>query len=160
LRADSTAAAIYEVWCKHVAEGMLLEKLGRKLFDHYYARRQWSLSFQFDVLPELLAFPTAAWFGEDGAAARDEVLRRALDAALEELAAKLGEDMTAWTWGTLHRVRFTSQLALIPGLDELLVGGEAPWGGDEQTVCQGMYEPGSGGYDVVVVSSWRQILDV
>jgi penicillin amidase len=160
LRADSTAAAIYEVWCKHLAEVMLLEKLGRPLFDHYYARRQWSLSFQFEALPKLLAYPTAAWFGGDGRAARDEVLRRALDAALEELTAKLGEDMTGWAWGRLHRIRFASQLALIPGLDELLVGGEVPWGGDEQTVCQGMYEPGSGGYDVVVVASWRQILDV
>src|SRR5262249_51128580 len=43
---------------------------------------------------------------------------------------------------------------------ELFTGGEAPWGGDEQTLCQGMFEPGGGTYDVVVVPSWRQILDV
>jgi penicillin amidase len=28
------------------------------------------------------------------------------------------------------------------------------------TVCQGLFEPGSGTYDVVVVPSWRQILDL
>jgi penicillin amidase len=38
------------------------------------------------------------------------------------------------------------------------VGGRE-WGGDEQTVSQGMFEPGAG-WDTVVVSSWRQIIDL
>jgi penicillin amidase len=67
--------------------------------------------------------------------------------------------MSGWTWGALHRVRFAGQLARIPDLAELFRGGELAWGGDEQTVCQGMYEPGAG-YDVVVVPSWRQIIDL
>ena len=33
------------------------------------------------------------------------------------------------------------------------------WGGDEQTISQGMFEPGAG-YGTVVVSSWRQIIDL
>ncbi|HYT30099.1 MAG TPA: penicillin acylase family protein [Actinomycetota bacterium] len=160
LRADSAAAAIYQVWCKRLAEAVLLPKMGRELFDHYYGRRQWSISFQYEVLPNILRFPSATWFGAEGTAARDDVLRASLDAALRELTSKLGEDMAAWTWGSLHRITFASQLALLPGLDELLSVGGVPWGGDEQTVCQGMYEPGSGGYDVVVVPSWRQILDL
>jgi penicillin amidase len=67
--------------------------------------------------------------------------------------------MSAWTWGTLHRVRFAGELARIADLAELFTGGEAPWGGDEQTVCQGMYEPG-GDYQAVVIPSWRQIVDL
>jgi len=160
LRADSAAAAIYEVWCKHVAAAILLPRMGRELYDHYYARRQWSISFQYEVLPKLLELPTAMWFGADGTAARDEVLRSALDRALDELGARLGDDVADWAWGTIHRVRMAAGLAMMPGFEELFTAGEAPWGGDEQTICQGMYEPGSGGYDVVVVPSWRQIIDL
>ena len=68
--------------------------------------------------------------------------------------------MAGWVWGALHRIHFTSQLSIIPDLAELMDGGDAPWGGDEQTICQGMFEPGGADYNVVVVPSWRQILDL
>jgi penicillin amidase len=160
LSADSVAGAIYQVWCVHLAEAVLLPRLGRQLYEHYYARREWTVAFQYQVLPTLLAFPTAAWFGEDGRPARDRIAREALTKALDELTGRRGEDMDAWTWGSIHRIRFTGQLAMIPDLTELFTAGEAPWGGDEMTVCQGLFEPGGGTYDVVVVPSWRQILDV
>jgi penicillin amidase len=157
--ADSAAAALYQVWCCRLAEAILRPRLGHELYQHYFAKRQWTNAFQFQVLPTMLANPTARWFGEDGTDARDAVLRSSLDAALDELSATLGEDMAGWSWGAIHRVRLVGQLALIPDLAELFAGGVTPWGGDEQTVCQGMYEPGSS-YDVTVIPSWRQVLDL
>jgi penicillin G amidase len=158
LRADSAPAAIYEVWCHHVA----LRVLGRLLEDdallaHLYGRRQWTNAFQYQVLPNLLDYPTARWFGRNGVGARDEVLREALDGALDELAAKLGEEMAAWRWGALHRARFRGRLAMV--FPELFSAGEVEMGGDEQTILQAMFEPGSS-YDVVVTASWRQIVDL
>jgi penicillin G amidase len=160
LAADSVAAAIYQVWCIHLAEAILLPRLGKQAFEHYYSRREWTVAFQYQVLPNLLAFPTAAWFGQDGREARDRIAREALVKALDELTARRGEDMDTWTWGSIHRIRFTGVLGMIPDLAELFTAGEAPWVGDEMTICQGMFEPGAGTYDVVVVPSWRQILDV
>lgn len=159
LRADSAAAAIYEVWCVHIARRVLLPLLGDELFAHYYARRQWTNGFQYQVLPHLLAYPTARWFGRDGVEARDEVLREALDAALDELASRMGDDMAAWRWGAIHRVRFAGRLALIPGLDRLFTAGEVELGGDEQTVNQALFEPGVP-YEVAVIPSWRMIVDL
>jgi penicillin amidase len=158
--ADLPAGALYEVWNKHIA----LRVLGRlfddpALLEHFYGRRQWTNAFQYQVLPNLLAYPTARWWGANGTAARDNVLRQTLDAALDELTTALGEEMTAWRWGTLHRARFAGRLALIPDLAELFTAGEVEMGGDEQTVNQGMFEPGWS-YDVVVAPSWRQILDL
>ena len=86
------------------------------------------------------------------------MLRAALDDALDELSSRLGDDIQAWRWGSLHKARFTGRLAAIPDLAELFVAGEAEMGGDEQTVNQGMFEP-EWSYDVVVAPSWRQILD-
>ncbi|HCO04127.1 MAG TPA: penicillin acylase family protein, partial [Actinobacteria bacterium] len=99
------------------------------------------------------------WFERSGIEARDETLRRSLDAALDLLTARLGEDMAAWQWGDIHHVRFVGQLAMIPDIAELFTGGIAPIGGNEQTVLASLYEPGGGRFDAVIVPSWRQILD-
>ena len=159
LSADSAPAAVYEVWCCRIAEEVLKPVLGEELFLHFHGKRQWTNAFQYQVLPNLLSYPTATWFGEEGQEGRDRVLSRALDLALDELAAAMGEDMSAWRWGDIHQVRFAGPLALIPDLAELFTGGVAPIGGDEQTVLQSMFEPGSS-YDAVVVPSWRQIVDL
>jgi penicillin amidase len=159
LAASSAAAAVYEVWCCRIADLVLRPRLGEELYTHYFARRQWTNTFQYQVLPALLTHPTATWFGSDGREARDDALRQALDAALDDLTEAMGEDLSAWSWGQIHRVRFAGPLAAVPDLAEIFTGGEAPWGGDEQTVSQGMYEPGSG-YDAVIVPSWRQIIDL
>jgi penicillin amidase len=160
LAPDSVAAALYQVWCRHIAEVVLLPKMGRHLYDHYYARRQYTVQFQYTVLPQILAFPSATWFGEDGREARDRALRHALTQALDELTERLSANMGGWTWGSIHRIRFQGQLALIPDLTELFTAGEAPWGGDEMTICQGLSEPGGSSDEVAVVPSWRQILDL
>ena len=159
LDAGSAAAALYEVWVKHIATRVLRPALDDEaLFTHFYARRQWTNAFHHLVLPHLLAYPTARWFGGDGIEARDEVLLAALDAALDELASALGEDMGGWRWGALHRARVAGALARVPDLAPLFTAGEVEIGGDEQTVSQGLFEPGWS-YQAVVVPSWRQILD-
>jgi penicillin amidase len=160
LAPQSGAAALYEVWSCRIGDVVLRPRLGEELYDHYFARRQWSNSFQCQVLPNLLAFPTATWFGRDGGRARDDALREALDQALDELTARLGEDMASWSWGALHRVRFAGRLAIIPELAELFTAAEGPLGGDDQTVLQGLFEPGGRSYDAVVVPSWRMVVDL
>jgi penicillin amidase len=159
LGADSVAAGIYEVWCKHIATALLLPKLGEELFEHFYGRRQWTNEFQVSVLPALLRYPVAPWFEPGGVEVRDAMLRATLDRALDELTGVLGEEMEGWRWGALHRITFAHPLAILPGLESLFVAGGHEWGGDEQTVSQGMFEPGEG-WDTVVVSSWRQIVDL
>ncbi|HJP64928.1 MAG TPA: penicillin acylase family protein [Actinomycetota bacterium] len=160
MAADSTPAAVYQLWCLHVGRAVLSERLGPELLAHYFGDREWTNTFQYQVLPTLLAHPTAQWFGADGVEARDDALRTALDAALDELTGRLGADLSMWRWGDLHRVRFAGQLAMIPDFADLFTGGDEPLGGDEQTIQQGLFEPGSGSYEAVVVPSWRQIIDL
>ncbi len=159
LATGSAAAAIYQAWCGQIADLVLRDSLGDELFSHYYGRRQWANTFRHQVLPEILAHPTAKWWGGNGRQARDEVLRRALDAALDELTERLGEDVATWRWGELHTVTFAGRLAMIPDLAELFTAGVVEMGGDDDTVCQALYEPESG-YGVAVIPSWRQIMDL
>ena len=159
LAADSAPAAIYEAWVYHLARKVLLPRLGKELYVHFHGRRQWSDAFHFLALPALLAYPSARWFGADGVEARDRVLIAALDEALDDLGERLGDDMTAWRWGAVHKAVFAGQLAMVPGLEEVLTAGVVELGGDEQTISMSLFEPDLG-YRASVVPSWRQILDV
>jgi penicillin amidase len=156
LAAGSPAAALYQVWCARIAREVLRPLLGEELYTHFYARRQWTNGFLHKALPNLLAYPSATWFGRDGRDARDEALTRALDAALDELAQRFGDE--PWRWGRIHRATFASQLAMVPHCAELFTAGSVELGGDDQTVLQGLFEPGVP-YSVAVAPSWRQILD-
>jgi penicillin amidase len=156
---DSAAAAVYQVWSVHIARRVLHPLLDDDLFTHFYARRQWSHGFLHRTLPILLAYPSARWFQGDGIEARDAVLREALDGALDELTTRLGDEMQQWRWGSLHRARFAGRLSIVPELAELFTAGDIEMGGDDQTVLQGLYEPGVP-YDVAVLPSWRQIVDL
>jgi penicillin amidase len=158
LHPDSAAAAIYQAWCVHIARRVLIPLLGEELYRHFHGRRQWTNAFQYQVLPGLLAYPTARWFGGDGPAPRDRLLREALEAALDDLARRLGTDLSAWRWGAVHRARVASRLALLPGLDVVLTAGVVEMGGDEQTICATLFEPELG-YEASMIPSWRQILD-
>jgi penicillin amidase len=159
LAADSSPAAVYQVWSKHIASRILRPKLGDELFDHYYARRDGSNEFGDQVLSNLLANPTATWFGANGREARDDLLRGALDDAIAELSDRLGDDMRGWRWGALHRVTFAHPLAMIADLARMFTGGVVERGGDDTTIDQGGFAPGED-YGVAVLASWRQIVDL
>ncbi len=145
MRADSAAAAVFNVWCRHIAKRILEPWIGEDLFRHYHA---WRETFQCEVLPALL---------RDGGphAPDDDAMRGALDAAL----AELGGDPTAWRWGALHRLRLAHPLASIPGLEPLFVAAELELGGDEQTVMAGGFD-GRDGYAAAVIPSWRAVYDL
>lgn len=159
LAVDSAAACVYQAWCHHVADLVLRPALGDALFTHLYGRGVSTGTWRALVLPGLLERPTARWFGADGTEARDDVLRRALDAALDELEERLGPDPSAWRWGDLHRVVFAGQLAAFPGMAEFFTAGVVGKGGDDDTLDQGAFEP-ERRYDAVVIASCRQIHDL
>ncbi len=159
LAADSAAAALFEVWCVHIAREVLLPRLGPELFTHYYGRRHWAHTFRHQVLPGILEAPTSAWFGADGTKGRDSVLGRALQGAIGELTGLLGEDAQGWRWGALHTATFAGRLAIIPDLAPLFTAGVVEMGGDDGTICQSLFEP-EFGYAVGVIPSWRQVMDL
>jgi penicillin amidase len=115
------------------------------------------------ALPELLEYPTATWFGADGDKARDTVLLVALADAVDELALALGDDMDDWRWGRLHRLRFVHNITTVLPCDEdlrsLLTAGVFEAGGDHDTVNKAKFRL-AGDYDVVVVPTWRQVIDL
>jgi penicillin amidase len=144
LAAGSAAAALWEV---------LVDELGRRavggkdpLVAEYLTERD---VFRCRALPLLL---------EQGAFSKED-LEAALTAAWDRCALAMGQDPGAWTWGAIHRARFTHPLGRLPGLEPLFVAAELALGGNEQTVGNAGFE-GEGPFDVSVVPSWRAVYDL
>jgi penicillin G amidase len=145
VRADSAAAAVFEVWSGLLARRLWSATLGEELFARYHADRE---VWHCRVLPTLVEDP-----------AQTDAVASALDEAVAELRARLGDDVAAWRWGALHRVRLAHPLAAIPGLEGLFVAIDAEVGGDETTVAQMSFDARYG-FDVVVIPSWRAVFDL
>lgn len=160
---QSIGAATFVVWVTELADRIFRPKLGDELYDAYFRLRSWTTLWAYDTLREILKQPEARWVGGDGsdnAAARDALIREALQEACVELEDRLGPHVGEWRWGRLHQVHFRHPLTTaMPPLDELLSAGpfEAP-GGDD-TVNRGVSNPGED-YAESAVSSYRQIIDL
>jgi penicillin amidase len=159
MAADSVAAAVFNVWCAHLARRLLEPVLGADLLRAYHARRE---PFQCLALPTLLRDPrsiSAERQDLDPEEFLEEVKHGALEDAIAELEARIGLDPAAWRWGSLHRLRLVHPLGSIPGLGPLFTAVDAELGGDEQTVAQAGFD-GRDGYPAAVIPSWRAIYDL
>jgi penicillin amidase len=149
----SPAAAIAEVW------------LNKHLAPHTAAR------ITTPEAAELIAFGSpyavasylqspGAGLGGDPAAVRAAVLLASLRAALDEIAERLGPEISAWRWGDLHHARFVPSAAVLaaPELRERMSHGPTPVPGSAFTVCAATYRMED--FAVTNGASFRMVLDV
>ena len=162
LAPDSVAACVYEVFFTHMVRRTLEQKLGswsdffmgkgiHMLRPHtlfFFASHSW-------LMEKMLERPQ--WF--DGKS-WSQAMEEALESAVGELRSLLGDEVSRWQWGRLHKQRFAHILGEVRGLDRVFNRGSVPLGGDMNTVWQASYAPYHG-YDVnSFTASWRQIIDL
>jgi penicillin G amidase len=99
-RVGSPAAAIYEVWAvKHLgpatAAAAVASPAARELIGA--------------GAPD----PVLLWLEAAAPRVREPILLASLQSALDELRARLGPDMAAWSWGRLHHARFEPAAAVL-----------------------------------------------
>ncbi|MFG2630525.1 penicillin acylase family protein [Streptomyces sp. NPDC048473] len=122
----------------------------------------------YQVVADLMDRPNSDWWksprsGRDEATEnRDELFARAMEDARWELTAKLGKDITTWSWGRLHQLTLKNQTLGTegPGLLQRVLN-RGPWnlGGGEAAVNASGWNA-AGGYDVVWVPSMRMVVNV
>lgn len=109
---------------------------------------------------------TTAFFTSDPDKAhhstRDELLEKAMVDARYELTAKLGKDISTWSWGRLHKLNLKNQTLGTdgPGIIKWMLN-RGPWqlsGGEAAVDATGWNA--AGGYDVVWVPSMRMIVNL
>ncbi|MGQ9585408.1 MAG: penicillin acylase family protein [Anaerolineae bacterium] len=160
-RSDSVGASILEATLVHLAEETFGDELGPHVFKEYRAAG--------DVLKQALARALAQgnspWFDDLRTPAkegRDEILRRALEKAVEELTKTLGKDMNKWHWGRLHTATFRNQSLGSCGIgliESLFNRGPVGVHGTSDAVNNTGYSMNNP-YPVRVVPSYRQIVDM
>jgi len=122
--ADSRAALIYEVWMTRLPEAIGNQSTGA------------------DVESLLRALETQP---------NPEAMQKSLDAALDQIAQRLGRDETAWQWGKLHQLLLAHPL----GKPEYQLG-PVPRPGDSNTVNA----TSGANFRQTNGASWREVLDV
>ncbi|MGW2564346.1 penicillin acylase family protein [Streptomyces sp. NPDC001514] len=122
----------------------------------------------YEVVRGLLKNETSEWWQsppnrkEIGSATRDDLLKRAMHDARWELTAKLGKDVSTWSWGRLHQLTLKNQTLGTegPGALQWMLN-RGPWnlGGGEAAVNATGWNA-AGGYDVIWVPSMRMVVNV
>ncbi|WP_329119545.1 penicillin acylase family protein [Streptomyces sp. NBC_01353] len=122
----------------------------------------------YEVVRPLLKQENSDWWKTDANRTdqatenRDQLLARAMEDARWELTAKLGKDVSTWSWGRLHQLTLKNQTlgTAGPGFIQSLLN-RGPWnlGGGEAAVNATGWNA-AGGYDVVWVPSMRMVVNV
>ncbi|MFG3497946.1 penicillin acylase family protein [Streptomyces sp. NPDC047928] len=122
----------------------------------------------YEVVRPLLKDEKNAWWQsaanrtDEPTETRDQLLARAMEDARWELTAKLGKDISTWSWGRLHQLTLRNQTlgAEGPGFIKFMLN-RGPWnlaGGEAAVNATGWNA--AGGYDVVWVPSMRMVVNV
>jgi penicillin G amidase len=149
--ADSSAAALYELWAAELQAEVFL-----RIVPDAARKSVGSLSLSATVL-ELL-HPSAQAFPGEPAAGRDKVLLDALRAAQTKLEALQGIDISKWSWGKLHTMRFQHPLDKMSNDETVLDRGPIPRPGDDYTVNATHFSESS--FSQVAGASYREIFDL
>lgn len=150
--ADSAAAALFEVWwAKHLKPALFRRAAGDVA----------PLLGSGDAIAIVRALEnTEVLFGNDGAAARDDLLRDTLAAAVREVRAQLGREASSWSWGKLHHGFFPHPLGSMAGDEKYQIPdiGPLPLGGSASSVKVAAYSAKN--YRVMTGASFRMIVDL
>jgi penicillin G amidase len=157
-RADSAAAALFQVWFAKLTPALLNAELDSKLIGRY----QWFFSFVSRFLIDTVKQQPPAQ-PEGGDVSRQEAganaVEQAFRDALAHVQAKLGGDMKTWRWDGLH-------VAVFPHLPfhqvrplRRFFSRSIPHGGDWSTVNFGPYLF-DGAFKQVLVAGYRQVVDL
>jgi penicillin amidase len=160
--ADSVGACVYEAVYSHLVQLAIEEKVG-SWSDFYLGRGIHPLRPNGGIFVDSSSWlrdkmrDRPDWF--EGRTWRD-ALAEALESAVAELRQLLGDDVSSWQWGRLHRQAFSHPLGRVRALSRLFNRGPVPVGGDTNTVWQASYFPYHGYGLNGATACYRQVIDV
>ena len=142
------AASHVESWDRRMEP----DRVGATIFESFFDRWTEAVAaerFDQDAVSEmagaiaglaldLLSEDRHGWFETKGRLAG---VQDAFRQALGDIEARLGEDMSGWTWGKLHTITLDHHLSGRGDLGQLLSRGGQPSGGNGITVCNTGHDP-------------------
>ena len=158
----SPLAAIYEVTFRQAVRLLLdhhLGPLGVRAQGQGPAKGLWD-QHTWEWFIDLLYSPDSPWFDLGHGEQRDDVLRIALQRAVDFLKQELGPDRQAWAWGKLHQLTFGHVIGSQKPLDAVFNLGPFPIGGDGGTIWASFTNLHNLSHNEVVGPPFRFIADL
>ncbi len=140
--ADSTGAAIFEVFYRELAKNTFGDELGEELLAEYLGAATWHEI----ALESMIEEADDPWFDDvttPERESRDDIVERAFADACDYLGNKLGDVPHTWKWGRLHGITFVHQplgRSGIPVLEAIVNRGPVDVGGSGYTVNAASYD--------------------
>lgn len=148
------AAALFEVWTTICLKPALLDAIAPEP-----ALRSLLGPGDIETIIALVERPDQR-LGQDPIAMRNRIVADTLAAAVGKCRELLGDDVSAWTWGKLHRCTFNHPGAVLLGGDDKVCRsvGPFPVDGSSSTPLYAGYKPDS--FEVFHGASFRMVIDV
>jgi penicillin amidase len=141
--ADSTGAAIFEVFYLKLVENTFGDELGDELLKEYLGGWTW----HHLALEEMVHQADNPWFDDVTTAERenrDDIVLRSFADALDYLGNRFGDVPHSWEWGRLHGATFVHQPlgeSGIAPLEKIFNRGPVRVGGSSDTVNAASFDP-------------------
>lgn len=155
---DDVAPTIVNATFVKFLHNVFEDELGDTLLTYYVTFS----AIPYRAASQLLAADSSAWFDDIRTPAietKDEILRKSLFDALEELRRKLGPDTKTWRWGSLHTVTFAHPFGKQKPLDRVFNIGPFSISGSASTIYKTDFRL-SNPYAVSVGPSMRHVIDL
>jgi penicillin amidase len=155
---SDVVTAIFNSFFVHLIHNTYEDEMGPGLFRDFVF---------FDAIPyrvtsQLLARDSSSWFDDVRTPeheTKNEIVRKSLADALDELRHSLGNEMKTWRWGVLHTVTFSHPIGSVKPLDRIFNIGPFPIGGGATTVGKTEFRLATP-YAVAVGPTLRQVIDM
>jgi penicillin amidase len=141
--ADSTGAAIFQVFYVKLVANTFGDELGEELLEEYVGAWTW----HHIALEEMIEEANNPWFDDVGTPqreTRDDIVLRSFAEALDYLGNRFGDVPHAWKWGRLHGAEFVHQplgKSGIAPLERIFNRGPIEVGGSGYTVNAASFDP-------------------
>lgn len=170
LNPESKASTIYHYVSCQLMEIVLSERLGdlyERFMGYSFSPLAVDSGFRLGALGFILKLlqteSSSHWYGtdEDGAARnREQLVRCAVNLAMQRVRAERGVASRKWEWGRIHQIRFVHLMGSVFILKPLLNRGPFPLGGDSSTPMMAASPMDSPGGLVCVAPAYRAVMDV
>jgi penicillin G amidase len=159
--------AIFNVFFIYLVKNIFNDELGDEIFKDFLSIG----SLPYNSTLRLLNCKdeeSQLWFDNINTPAKetkDEMIRKSFNDAIDYLRKRYNtDDIGAWRWGELHKLKFTHLLGSVQALDKTFNIGTYEVGGDQTTInCSeyNLYEAyKNGNFDVRLGPSMRMITDM
>ena len=153
---DSVAATIYHEFLLNFARNTFADEMGKELAKGYLADYYLWIERFIEFVQE-----DSHWFDNvrtKEVESRDDIAAKSFSQAVAALQGRLGDDMSKWVWGSVHKVEFRHPMDRNRIVRMLFNLGPFPFPGDGESINRGTFgfnKP----YDVAMAASLRHIMD-